>query len=94
MKIPDRSVLVGFAVAFVVNLGVGLLQQWLGITIDPVTQGGIIATVTAVVIQLVPDSVQNIIDKLNNSIVIQAMRDPNSKVSATLPPQTTQPPQS
>jgi hypothetical protein len=83
-KIPDRSVLIAFVAGFIVNFVASIAQSKFGFAISAELQGGAMVALTALLVHLVPDSVQNLIDKLNDSIVIKAMRDPNSNVS-TLP---------
>lgn len=91
MKIPDRSVIVGGACGYLVTAAVAYLNSK-GLEVPEAIQMLVLATLIPLVVQLVPDSAQNIIDKLNNNIVIKAMRDPNSAVSPVLPPQKLDPP--
>lgn len=90
MKIPGKSVIVGWAVASAASVGVAYLNAH-GIQIPDALTVWLVGTLTAAVIHYVPDSVQSIIDQLNNSIVIKAIKDPNSAVTLPLMPPPTPP---
>lgn len=85
MKLPDQNVLAGGLAAVIAWVLVQIADHF-GLAIDPTVQTAIVLVIGFGLAHFVPLSAQDIINRLNDSIVHLAQRDPTSNVSYVVPP--------